>query len=141
MQLISNIRETKTKVCTYLWWNVHWFRIRTCLENPWISEVQFQGLESTWNWFLVLESPWFFIEQDWKVLMLTSFKVNEGHWKQWSDTQSIKLSKCLQNVLKPSFFVPTALLWLMHVHSATSAERCLHTFSSSRSFCMCTCFC
>ena len=34
------------------------------LEKPWISGVRFQGLESTWISFSVLESPWFFIEQD-----------------------------------------------------------------------------
>lgn len=38
------------------------------LENLWISGVQFQDLESTWNGFSVLESLCFFIEQDQKVL-------------------------------------------------------------------------
>ncbi len=30
-------------------------RVRTRLENPWISGVRFQGLEGTWNWFSVLD--------------------------------------------------------------------------------------
>ena len=67
------------------------------LGNPRISGVLFQGLEITWNWFFVLESPWFFIEQDWKILMFISFKWNESQWKQMFTTgkQSIKFMKCL----------------------------------------------
>ena len=67
------------------------------LENPRISGVLFQGLEITWNWFFVPESPWFFIEQAWKILMFISFKWNESQWKQMFTTgkQSIKFMKCL----------------------------------------------
>ena len=67
------------------------------LENPRISGVLFQGLEITWNWFFVLESACFFIEQDWKILMFISFKWNESQWKQMFTTgkQSIKFMKCL----------------------------------------------
>ena len=39
-------------------------RVLKTLENPWISGVRFQGLESTWISFSVLESPWVFIKQD-----------------------------------------------------------------------------
>ncbi len=42
-------------------WRGGKLRVHTHLENPWISGVQFQGHESTWNWFSVLESLWFFL--------------------------------------------------------------------------------
>ena len=95
-------------------------RVCTHLENPWnlrISGVLFQGLEITWNWFFVLESPWFFIEQDWKILMFISFKWNESQWKQlfMTGNQSIKFLKCFETCTQGP------LVTFVHVHWATSA--------------------
>ena len=59
-----------------------------------MSGVQFQGLESPWNWFLVLEGPWFFIELDQKISTLISFKLNENQWKQvfkWTDYKLLEM--------------------------------------------------
>ena len=67
LQLLLNILSTKCAI--QLVEAPH--RVRTCLENPWILGVWFQGLGSTWNWFLVLESPcFFFTEQGDKISTL-----------------------------------------------------------------------
>ena len=99
------------------------------LENPRISGVLFQGLEITWNCFFVLESPWFFIEQAWKILMFISFKWNESQWKQlfMTGNQSIKFLKCFETCTQGP------LVTFVHVHWATSAQWMsgLRMFSSS----------
>ena len=86
-------------------------RVCTCLENPWISRVQFQGLENcAWNWFSVLESPWFFY---WTRLK----NINAWLLSKWkpvktkcSSKQSITFSKCSWNVWKVVFHSQCTLL-------------------------------
>ena len=91
-------------------------RVRMHLENSWnprISGVLFQGLEITWNWFFVLESPWFFIEQDWKILNEMKASENNCSW------QVIRVLNSW-NALK---LVPRALLLL----SCMSIEPLVHS--------------
>ena len=118
-------------------------RVLKTLENLWISGVQFQGLESTWNWFLVLESPWIFIEQDWKVSILISFKVNEGHWKlmfRYTEYKILKmLTKCVNTLVFCSWCpVVTHTRPLSNYCRAMFAHVC---FQALVHFCMWPCFC
>ena len=72
----AKIRLAKRSSCPAISWS--WaathlasmtvVRVRTRLENPWISEVRFQGLESTWNWVLVLDFLLKKIEKYFKML-------------------------------------------------------------------------
>ena len=103
---------------------------------------RFQGLESTWNWFLVLESPWIFSEQDWKVLMLISFKVNERHWKLMIRYTEYKILEMLTKCLKTLVFCSQYPL----VYSCMSIEQLVQSdvctcFQALIHFFMCTCFC
>ena len=52
-------------------------RVRTHLKNPWNSLNFRNPIPRPWK-YLKLKVRDLFIEQDWKVLMLISFKVNEG---------------------------------------------------------------
>ena len=90
------------------------------LEYPWISGVGLQGLESTWNRFLVHERFLIFVELDRNILPLISFKVNRSQGNQMLRWKGIKFSKCLQNVWLKLFPVPLGTL--AHVHWTTHAR-------------------
>ena len=109
-------------------------RVCTCLENPWISGVQFQGLESAWIWFSVLASPSFFYWMRLKNINAWLLRKWKPVKTKFSGKQSIMFSKCSQNVRKGMFFIPSALfLLLSYVCWATNAQYMsgFHMLSSS----------
>lgn len=99
------------------------FRVRRRLENPWIFVVRFQGLESTWDRFLVLETSWLFTEQDLKITTLLIVLI-------FGEMSACTLShKC------------TAQVHTQHVFSCSHFEKSLNcrVLESSWIFCLKKC--
>jgi len=72
-------------------------RILKNLENPWISEVRFQGLESTWNWFWSWKVLDFLLRMIAKYYYYKVLKLIKASEIKFSSKQSITSLKCSQN--------------------------------------------
>ena len=141
-QKVVNFNKLSKKWSSLLWY-FH-FRVFTCLQNPWISGVQFKCLESTWNWFWFLNVLDLFIKQNQKISTLISFW---SKWKQmfrYTENNILEmLTKCVKTL---ALFIPIVLLLL----SCMSIEPLMHSgclvcmwFQALVvwCFCMCTCLC
>ena len=117
-------------------------RVHMCLANPWISGVQFQGLESTWNWFLVLESPQFFYwTRSKNRMLLRQVKASENKCSGEQGITFSMLTKCVKTCLFCSHCSLSLLLHMymyveLQVHSTCLVSTCFQALVFWRFLCV-----